>query len=236
MSIRGKRSHAAIALIGVLCFSNGAAADDVAPAPASAPNPAPASAPVPAKFTPPKFLSGPEPIFPDAAKANGEFGKVVISGTIDVDGRVHDPKVEVSSKSDLLDASALTAATAAVFEPARDEHGAPIAKHVEIPYNFSNARGPGDVLHYRCDQFVRDYDWWFKTWPLDKRDDFYSWVLGYDAIGYLARGDSDGAINAAKNFDAHWRETMEACRKHPDKLFVDVIEPEGPILRRLAGG
>jgi TonB family protein len=235
MSIRGKCSRAAIALIGVLWFSIGAAAEDAAPPPVSAPNPAPASA----KFTPPKFLSGPEPIFPDAAKAAGEHGKVVVSGTIDVDGRLHDPKVDVSSKSELLDASALAAATAAVFEPARDEHGVAIAKHAQVPYDFSNARTAGKgggALRYRCDQFVRDYDWWYKTWPADQHDDFYLMVLGYDSLIALRSGNLGDIAESNKNFESHWRATIEDCRKSPDKLFVDVIEPEGPFLRRLAGG
>jgi TonB family protein len=193
--------------------------------------------PAPAKSTHPKFLSGPEAEFPDAAKAAGEFGKVAITGTIDVDGRLHDPKVEVSSKSDLLDASALAAASAAVFEPAHDEQGAAVAKHARIPYDFSNAKTPGKgggALRYRCDQFVRDYDWWFKTWPADKRDDFYLVVLGYNTIAAM-RGNQFPA-DAAKNFESHWRATVEDCRKKPEKLFIDVIDPEGPLLRKLAGG
>ena len=195
--------------------------------------------PAPVKSTHPKFLSGPEAEFPDAAKAAGEFGKVIVSGTIDVDGRLHDAKVEVSSKSALLDASALAAANAAVFEPAHNEQGAAIAKLVQIPYDFSNAKTPGPgggALRYRCDQFVRDYDWWFKTWPADKHDDFYFSVLGYETIARINGGNLQALGEETKNFDAHWRATVEDCRKNPDKLFIDVIEPEGPFLRRLAGG
>ena len=206
-------------------FAASAAAQDVPPAPANA--------------THPKFLSGPIAEFPDAAKAAGEFGKVIVSGTIDVDGRLHDPKIEVSSKSDLLDASALAAASAAVFDPAHDEQGTPVAKHAQVPYNFSNANTPGKgggALRYRCDQFVRDYDWWFKTWPDDKKSDFYLLVLGYETLLSMRGGSLQVQPDAAKNFDIHWRATVESCRKKPDKLFIDVIDPEGPFLRKLAGG
>lgn len=198
-----------------------------------------AAAPPSKAATHPKFVSGPEAEFPDAARAAGEFGKVVISGIIGVDGKLHDATVAVSSRSALLDAAALTAANAAVFEPAHDAQGAAIALPVQVPYDFSNAKSPGKgggALRYKCDQFVRDYDWWYKTWPADKHDDFYSMVLGYDLAVSALRINSDALAETAKSFDRHWRATVEACRKNQDKLFLDVIAPEGPLLRRLAGG
>jgi TonB family protein len=202
-----------------------------------------AAPPQPSKASHPKFLSGPEAEFPDAAKAAGEFGKVAVSGTIGVDGKLHDAKVTLSSNSALLDASALTAANAAVFEPAHDAQGAAIAVPANIPYDFSNAKSPGKgggALRYKCDQFVRDYDWWYKTWPADKHDDFYLMVLGYSSLAQSQH--AGGGVDLSKfadsneDFNSRWHKTVEECRKTPDKLFIDVIEPEGPFLRRLAGG
>jgi TonB family protein len=203
----------------------------------------PTAAPAPSKATHPKFLSGPEADFPDAAKAAGEFGKVAVTGTIGTDGKMHDAKIAVSSKSPLLDASALTAANAAVFDPAHDAQGAAIAVPAKIPYEFSNAKSPGKgggALRYKCDQFARDYDWWFKTWPAGAHDDFYLLVLGYSTLAQSRKADGSTDLSkfgsSNKDFEDRWKAAIEDCRKKPDSLFIDIFQPEGPFLRRLAGG
>ena len=189
------------------------------------------------------FKSGPEAEFAEAARASGEFGKVTVVGIIGPDGRFSELSVAESSRSPQLDASALAAAAETVFEPARDEAGVPLAVRGRMPFEFTNAKSPGKgggALRYKCDQFARDYDWWSKTWPGDKHDDFYLAVLG---ITTMARSRAkDGSIDyskfgsANKDFDARWNATVETCRSKPDRMFIDVFKPEGDLLRRMAGG
>ena len=192
--------------------------------------------------TPAKFISGPKAEFPDAARTAGEFGKVVVSGVIGPDGHLHDAKVTATSRSALLDASALAAASGATFEPAHDEHGAAIASPADLPYTFSNAKSPGKgggVLRYRCDQFARDYAWWYKTWPAGQHEDFYLAVLGYAAMAKAQRPDGStdflSVANINKEFETRWKAAVETCRASPDRLFIDIFQPEGEALRRLAG-
>lgn len=189
------------------------------------------------------FKSGPRAEIPEAALAAGEFGKVTVSGIIGADGRFSELKVVDSSRSERLDAAALAAAAASVFEPARDAAGEPIAILARMPFEFTNAKSAGKgggVLRYRCDQFARDYDWWYRTWPADKHDDFYFLVLGFSTIaksqGANGRLDYEKFGSVNKDFDARWRAAVEACRAKPDRLFIDVFKPEGDMLKRMAGG
>jgi TonB family protein len=189
----------------------------------------------------PAFKSGPDAVFPDAAKAAGAHGKVIVRGIIGADGRFGELQVAVSSKSDLLGASAIAAASASVFEPAKDAAGAPIGVPATMPFEFENAKTPGKgggVLRYRCGQFARDEDWWKANWPAEKYSEFYYLTLGLSSIA-KSRG-TNGAmdikkfVEANKDFGVRWQAVVEACRATPDKLFIDVFKPEGDWMRRLA--
>lgn len=189
----------------------------------------------------PEFKSGPDPDVPEAARAAGEFGKVTVSGIIGTDGRFSETKVVVSSRSSLLDAAALAIANATVFEPAKDAAGVALTVPAQMPVEFSNAKTLGEgggVLRYRCGQFARDYDWWFKTWPANKHDDFYFLVLGFSTLAKARapNGSIDlkkfGAVN--NDFDSRWKAAVEACRAAPDRLFIDVFKPEGDLLKGMA--
>jgi TonB family protein len=190
----------------------------------------------------PEFKSGPDSTIPEGARAAGEFGKVVISGIIGTDGRFSETRVVASSRSPLLDSTALGIANATLFEPAKDANGAPLAVPAQMPIDFSNAHTPGKgggVLRYGCTQFARDYDWWFKTWPAGSRhDDFYLLVLGLSTIvrSRSPNGSIDmqrfGSVN--RDFEVRWKAAVEACRASPDRLFIDVFKPEGDFMRGMA--
>jgi len=184
----------------------------------------------------PKFVSGPSAheAFPEAARAAGAHGKVLISGIIGADGKFLQPIVAIGSRSALLDAAALAAAQASVFEPARDAAGNAIAVPATVPFEFSGARSPGKgggVLRYTCGQFARDQDWWAANWPETEHDELYTMTLGVMVI--------QGGMNletiqrATRDLKKHWPEAIEACRKKPDALLVDVL-PEGKAMRALA--
>jgi len=41
---------------------------------------------------------------------------------------------------------------------------------IEIVWNISPEFAQADfdtLADYRCDQFVHDYDWWYRSWPTD---------------------------------------------------------------------
>lgn len=181
--------------------------------------------------TPPALLSPRQPDAPAAARAAGAHGKVVVTGIIGSDGSVTQARIVTSSRSDLLDAAALDRVRAGRFAPARDADGNAIAVVGSFPFQFSNTDLPGrnfDVLlRYRCDQFVRDQDWWGATWPATARDELYTMTLGLKTIAGGFKADSG-------DFSKHWADAVEACRKQPDAIFIDVLQPEGKAWRALA--
>lgn len=186
--------------------------------------------------TGPKFKSGPGPDTPAPAKAIGAHGEVRISAIIGTDGHMTEAKPILSSNSPILDARALEIAAQTVFDPALDADGKPIPVSAVLPLQFGNIRSPGKgggVLRYRCDQFVRDQDWWKATWPADKHDEFYTMSVG---ILVLKPGglDADGLKERLAAFDQRFAGAIEACRKAPDKIAIDMMGEEGKIMRKLA--
>lgn len=179
--------------------------------------------------TAPRLIEGPALVRPEAARMAGEFGEVVLSGIVTEDGRLREAKVAVSSRSAIIDATALEAAPAMTFEPARDATGAAVSIPANLPLEFSHTdfRGPRGLAKYRCEQFVRDYDWWRRTWPADKHDRVYATLRGYAVVADMNSGTKIG------DFADEWRQALEACRVSPNKVMLDVLKPHGLFFRGL---
>jgi TonB family protein len=175
----------------------------------------------------PRFVTQPEYIRPEAARSAGEFGEVVLSARIDEDGKVREPAVSVSSRSAAIDAAALASVASMLFEPARDVDGKPLSLWVDLALEFAhvNFRGEASLATYRCDQFVRDYDWWYRTWPTGVNDRIFKTVRGYV---YVAHTDLKAGA-----FDAEWKAAIESCRASPNKLMLDMLKPHGSFVRQM---
>lgn len=196
---------------------------------------------VPVQFdpdAPPAVVTAVPAEYPDAERAAGHHGKVVVSGMLGSDGRLVDPRVTVSSKADGLDAAALAAARATVFRVRTDTAGKPIPKAVTVPFAFDSYRSAGrggGVLRYGCGQFARDQLWWRSVWPETQRGEFYHMMLGLRTIMEMQSGSL--AANFTKDmadFKKRWDAAIETCGKRPEALFIDVFKPEGDWARRLA--
>jgi TonB family protein len=175
--------------------------------------------------------------YPDADRAAGRHGKVVIEGMIGPDGRMIDPKITASSRAPTLDDVALAGARGTLFRVAKAEAGV-TPKPTQIAYEFVSYRlqgKGGGVLRYRCAQFVLDQDWWKATWEPPKRTEFESMMGG---LGFLVlmQGRWNGASFKAwsDGFKARFAGAIEDCRAKPDALAIDMIKPEGVYARRLA--
>ena len=198
---------------------------------------------VPESFDPkdvdPVVITAVSPEYPDAERAAGHHGSVKISGTIGPDGRLADPKVATSSRAAVIDAAALAAARATVFRVRLDAAGQPIPQEATLPFTFdsyhSQGKG-GGILRYRCDQFVKDQDWWRATWPAKEYDEFFNMILGLKAIIALGQGRMDAAMikGAVSDLQQRWTKSIEACRAKPEAMVIDVLKPEGDWARRLA--
>lgn len=177
--------------------------------------------------TAPTFIKEPDYQRPEPAERAGEFGEVTVSGIIGEDGKFLEPKIAVSSRSASIDAAALASVPSMVFEPARDGEGKPLSIPADLPLDYSQVKfhGPGGLTQYRCDQFVRDYDWWYRTWPVEHHDRVFETLRGFAVVADLRSGKS------GINFDTEWKSAIEACRKSPDKMMLDLLKPHGTLFR-----
>lgn len=192
--------------------------------------------------TRPTFIDGPRAEIPADARAIGEQGTTIISGIIGTDGHFRELTIDRSSRSERLDAAALAAAAGSRFNPALDADGQAIAVPVKMPFEFSNTSSEeGTVVgmaSYRCDQFVRDTDWWARTWP-DTQHEFMSFIKEIAVVSPTMHmsGDTAERFQAASksaNFDKRWATAVAQCRAKPDGLFVDALKPEGEMFKNMA--
>lgn len=179
----------------------------------------------------PAAISRADAGFPEAARAAGEHGEVLVSGIVARDGSFIQTAVTASSRSKLLDEAALAAARAARFSPAKDAAGNPIAVPMTLQFQFDNAIS-AHIVGYKCDQFVRDQDWWSAHWPTAEHDRMYNATRGL----VLLQGpiNADTIRSSGRDLDQHWVQAIAACRKQPGALFVDMLKPEGKALRAMA--
>ena len=182
--------------------------------------------------TVPTFKKEPDYLRSSAAITAGEFGEVVLSGIIGADGKFQEAKISVSSRSASIDAAALAAVSSMVFEPAHDADGKPISVPANLPLEYSQAdfHGARGLAHYQCAQFVRDYDWSYRTWPDDKQDRIFKTLRGLVVVADMRSGKTTG------DFASEWREAIESCRRNPDKLMLDMLKPHGSFIRTTIKG
>ena len=185
--------------------------------------------------TPPRFVSSDiADAYPEAARAQGAHGEVSVSVIVTRDGKIIQATIETSSRSKILDDFALARASAGRFEPAKDDAGNAIAVPITLITKFNTGLDgrDGGIAHYRCDQFVRDQDWWRAQWPAGQDDTVYTVVRGVTVV--LGTSAVSRSIPSKADFKRHWDETIEACRKQPESMLIDVLKPEGEYLRSLA--
>lgn len=177
-------------------------------------------------------IEGANPEFPDAAKALGHNGKIVVRATIDAAGRIVEPHVEESTRSDLLDATTLAAMAAWRYAPPRDLAGRPLRREVRFEFEFNQAAGGGDnylagIRGYRCATFLREYDWWTSVHGGEKpaRFPLSSYLRGMQLLVPEALGPPrpPGSKPTAgfMGHDTSWANAVARCRAAPDAIFID---------------
>jgi len=177
----------------------------------------------------PSFKREPAYVRPEDARSRGEFGTVVLSAIIGEDGRVREAGVKISSRSASIDAAALASVPTMLFEPARDADGnaLDIVSTISLEYTQVDFHGPRSLAQYRCDQFVHDYDWWYRTWPAGEEDRIFKTLRGIVVI-------SESKFSAS-DFAAEWKAAIEACRGAPGALMLDMMKPHGKFIRGMIG-
>ncbi len=177
--------------------------------------------------TRPTLVHEPDYVRPKSAIEAGEFGEVWISGIVSEDGKLREPKIKMSSRAVSIDSAALADAPSLLFSPARDAEGKAISIPISISLEYGHVRfhGQNNLAQYRCDQAVKDYDWWNRTWPADKKDRIYGTLKGLVAMQALHTGNRSGL-----DFDSEWKAAIEACRTQPSKHLLDLLKPDGGFI------
>jgi protein TonB len=83
----------------------------------------------------PGYLKNPPPLYPEAARRQGQEGLVVLSVSVDKTGRPGKIEIKSASGFESLDASAVKAVSRWKFQPAKIG-GMPIDSVVEVPIRF----------------------------------------------------------------------------------------------------
>ena len=191
----------------------------------------------------PELKSGAAPTLSDQEREAGHNGVVLVSAIVEADGRLSHTTVAQSSGAPTLDALALEAARASTFSPARDAKGGVIVVSANVAYEFGDytlddpAR---NLMNYKCEQFIKDLDWWRSAFPNAKIGDFrphlrlsgISMLSVIRSPGGLSSIDSIRANSAA--FATHWDKAVEGCRARPTSRLADELQPEGKYLDALA--
>ncbi len=178
---------------------------------------------------PPAFIDGPKAELPEAEKAQGHHGDVVVQGIIGIDGRMKEARVRTSSGVTALDEIALAAARASTLTPAKDITDASIPVVISMPFEFvAYKSATGGLFDYKCGQFVRDMDWWRSVNPEKtfKDHELYRMELGFQMLSLIqrARGNHQLLQKNIRGFDDKWNATMELCRRKPDILQHSALQ------------
>lgn len=177
----------------------------------------------------PGFTGGPRAELPEAEKALGHHGSVLVEGIIGIDGRMTSVRVKQTSHAPVLDRIAVDAALASTFTPAKDADGAALAIVVAMPFDlvaYKAEQGMG-IMQYTCDQFVRDMDWWKSVNPEKpfKDHELYKLESGMEFAAAISRAKGDYATiqGFSADFDQRWDVAIAYCRKKPKILQRDAI-------------
>ena len=178
--------------------------------------------------TAPAFVDGPKAVLPESEKALGRHGTVLVEGVIGADGRMRQARVKSSSGAPTLDAIALAAAQATRFTPAQDAQGAALPVLASMPFELvAYKSATGGMFDYRCEQFVRDMDWWRATFPEKpwKEHELYRLEAGLALVSVLdaALRDQAKLKKAVDGFDSKWAAAIDKCRRKPAMLQKDAI-------------
>ncbi len=189
----------------------------------------------------PKFLRGDRAEFPAEAKALGHHGTAVVEFVIDAAGAVSSATLRTSTGSSILDKAALTTANTARFTPARDSGGNAIPLKFVTGYEFYQSKSHvpgGGLVHYTCDAFTREMDWWDAQHPdrtkKDSRDQLETMLVGFRLMfqpGGAMAGGVDGIRKKSAEHDAAWSAVRKDCRANPADLFVDHFDMRDMLIR-----
>jgi TonB family protein len=166
----------------------------------------------------------------EAQRKLGHHGRVVVEGIIGLEGRYSRLRVRTSSRAPGFDALALRVAAEAQFSPARDATGSPVAIWAAFPLEkLPTSFADRSLFGYRCDEAVRDFDWWRGAWPEAKVNQYATFLMiaGFEFV-QLRNAPAQVRAKLA-DLAIRWNDGLTTCRTSPTKKLLDALQ--SPLAR-----
>lgn len=160
----------------------------------------------------------PRPVdgFSEAGDAAGHTGRVVVEIIVQPDGTIGPVTVVQTSRSELLDAEAVSGIASARIT------GRPQPMRYHIVVNFN----PTGILDMKCDEFTRQVRWYQSAWPDSSPRDMTIYTMSVGTMALVARersGDLEAMLAPARRMDAEWPRLIADCERQPDRIYVQVL-------------
>jgi TonB family protein len=188
------------------------------PAPAALPEPATpvAEAMVDAPAALPVLTVRPVETSSEAGQAAGHFGSVIVELDMQPDGTKGEVTVAETSRSELLDAEAVSLISDARLRPPAT------ATRYRIEVEFQ----PYNVLQMNCRDFSRHALWFQQTWPDKNVKDTSLYSMSTGAMTALAMNRPGGAmemLRPTREMEATWPRLITECERQPDQRYLRVL-------------
>lgn len=157
----------------------------------------------------------------EAGMAVGHTGSAIVEVDIQPDGTKGAVMLVESSRSDILDAEAVSLITEATLR------APPTASRYRIEVAFK----PYNFLEMTCRSFALQARWFQQTWPEKSVKDttLYTASVGLMTVAAMGRGGgTEQMLRATRGMEATWPRLITECERQPDR-------PYGQVLARLMG-
>ncbi len=151
----------------------------------------------------------------EQGQALGHTGHVVLQFTLQPDGSVADAEVTGSSRSEILDADALT-----WLKNARQSPRAAPAR-IELTVSFLP-----DIPSVDCAEFLRQIRWYEAAWPERTYEEAWVYQMSVGAMTIRAMQESGGMADLAsrkRRLDEAVTATLASCEREPDKGYLETL-------------
>lgn len=152
----------------------------------------------------------------EAGMAVGHTGPVIVEVDVQPDGTKGAVVVAETSRSDILDAEAVSMITDATLRPPATASRYRIEVVFE-PYNF---------LEMTCRSFALQARWFQQTWPEKSVKDttLYTASVGIVSLAAMGRNaGTDAVLRGARQMEATWPRLITECERQPNRPYAQVL-------------
>lgn len=157
--------------------------------------------------------------YSEAGLAVGHTGSAIVEVDMQPDGTKGAVVLAESSRSDILDAEAVSLITEATLRAPAS------ASRYRIEVTFK----PYDFLEMTCRSFALQARWFQETWPDKSVKDttLYTASVGMMTLAIMGGGARTGDVQAmlrpAREMEATWPRLITECERQPDRPYVQVL-------------